>query len=213
MTVVDQIMIQLSMSMSKSQDSIYVDPLDMAEQQQNADKEYQQKAAELHDDLMRRTGGQAVEEDLGGWLLAIYITLILLVIFLAFDTIQTCIAKVITGDYLISLQVIPLNFILAYPAIKTIYNIRKRRNPLRSMAFYAVVSIIIAILIALSSFQDYTAIGFERAAFGHGLDPLALVTAISAAIKIVLSLAVGVGGYIYFATSKRVRRTLVNKEI
>ena len=54
-----------------SSKSLYVDPLLITENEAKEDANIQQRIKDSHDELMRRTGGQAVEEDLGGWLLAI----------------------------------------------------------------------------------------------------------------------------------------------
>ena len=70
---------------SLSNDSAYVDPLDFMERKTAQNQEVQEAIADAHDKLMAKTGGQAVEEDLGGWLLVFTLVLIFCVIFLAFD--------------------------------------------------------------------------------------------------------------------------------
>ena len=62
-----------------SNKSLYVDPLLIAENEAKEDTDIRQKIKDGHEELMRRTSGQAVEEDLGGWLLAITIIICLFV--------------------------------------------------------------------------------------------------------------------------------------
>ena len=195
---------------SLSNDSAYVDPLDFMERKTAQNQEVQEAIADAHDKLMAKTGGQAVEEDLGGWLLVFTLVLIFCVIFLAFDLGMSIVS--LKSDPYIFINVLANGLFIFFIGL-LLYDIFTRRNPLKWLAFFC-------FLLALSAIFDLwhgygffitTAISNYLATGRAGLQSLLQI--LSTAITVCSKAGLAIGLYMYFSNSKSVRRTLVGRDI
>ena len=129
-----------SQSYKNNDDSLYVDPLDIIEPDRTSTASDAQKAIQdAHERLMNKTGGQPVEEDLGGWLLVITILLIILLIISVIPALAWLLSA-LSGNVTVATSVIP-NTIIALTTGMFIQNIFQRRNPLRLLAIICTVLI------------------------------------------------------------------------
>ena len=127
---------------SSSNDSAYVDPLDFMTQKTAQNQEVQEAIADAHDKLMAKTGGQAVEEDLGGWLLVFTLVLIFCVIFLTFDLGMSIVS--LKSDPYIFINVLADGLFIFFIGL-LLYDIFTRRNPLKWLAFFCFLLVLSAI--------------------------------------------------------------------
>ena len=181
----------------RHKDSLYVDPLELASSDKQQLQEAKQAAIEAHERLMAKTGGQAVEEDLGGWLLAITIGLIVIIVLLVSDIIT----GIIGGAALCFLFSISL------------YDIFTRRNPLKWLTVVCIILVISAAIDLLGGYGAFviTAIRNQLATGHNGL--ASLLTTLSTAITVAAKIALAIGLYWYFVNSRRVRRTLIHTDV
>lgn len=195
----------------RHKDSLYVDPLELASSDKQQLQEAKQAAIEAHERLMAKTGGQAVEEDLGGWLLAITIGLIAIVVLLVSDII-TGILMMFGGSVWGILQVIG-GAALCFLFSISLYDIFTRRNPLKWLTVVCIVLVLSAILDLLSGYCFFviTAIRNQLATGHNGL--ASLLTTLSTAITVAAKIALAIGLYWYFVNSRRVRRTLIHTDV
>lgn len=193
------------------QDSLYIDPLEVATSDQRQLEEAKRAAAEAHERLMAKTGGQAVEEDLGGWLLAITIGLIVIVVLLVSDII-TGILMMFGGSVWSILQVIG-DTALCFLFSISLYDIFTRRNPLKWLTVVCIILVISATIDLLGGYGAFviTAIRNQLATGHNGL--ASLLTTLSTAITVAAKIALAIGLYWYFVNSRRVRRTLIHTDV
>lgn len=195
-----------------SSNSLYIDPLLIAENEAKEDTDIQQKIKDSHEELMRRTGGQAVEEDLGGWLLAITIIICLFVDFCLLQVILSVIAT-LSGNYPVIINGI-IYLICALLMAQILQNIFQRRNPTKSLARVCFVLVAFAVIelawLMVGSIPSSVMLGISpspdssfHVMFG------ALSQLFSAIWKVALSIVM----YSYFTNSKRVKRTLIHRDI
>lgn len=195
----------------RHKDSLYVDPLELASSDKQQLQEAKQAAIEAHERLMAKTGGQAVEEDLGGWLLAITIGLIIITAFLVGD-IAVGILIMFGGDIWGILQVIG-GIALCFLFGISIYDIFTRRNPLKWLTVVCIILVLSAVLDLLSGYCFFVIAAIRnQLATGHnGL--ASLFTTLSTAITVAVKVALAIGLYWYFVNSRRVQRTLIHTDI
>lgn len=202
-----------SQSYKNNDDSLYVDPLDIIEPDRTSTASDTQKAIQdAHERLMNKTGGQPVEEDLGGWLLVITILLIILLIISVIPALAW-LPSALSGNVTAATSVI-LNTIVALTTGMFIQNIFQRRNPLRLLAIICLVLIIYGVVELGLFFLDGLSTSISM---GLGTVPtngltillMSVFAVISAIAKVILAIVL----YGYFSTSKRVRRTLINNDI
>lgn len=202
-----------SQSYKNNDDSLYVDPLDIIEPDRASTASDAQKAIQdAHERLMNKTGGQPVEEDLGGWLLVITILLIILLIISVIPALAW-LPSALSGNVTAATSVI-LNTIIALTTGMFIQNIFQRRNPLRLLAIICLVLIIYGVVELGLFFLDGLSTSISM---GLGTIPtngltillMSVFAVISAIAKVILAIVL----YGYFSTSKRVRRTLINNDI
>lgn len=202
-----------SQSYKNNDDSLYVDPLDIIEPDRTSTASDTQKAIQdAHERLMNKTGGQPVEEDLGGWLLVITIMLIILLIISVIPALAWLLSA-LSGNVTAATSVIP-NAIIAVTTGMFIQNIFQRRNPLRLLAIICTVLITYGVVELGLFFLDGLSTSISM---GLGIIPtngltillMSVFTVISAIAKVILAIVL----YGYFSTSKRVRRTLINNDI
>lgn len=202
-----------SQSYKNNDDSLYVDPLDIIEPDRTSTASDAQKAIQdAHERLMNKTGGQPVEEDLGGWLLVITILLIILLIISVIPALAWLLSA-LSGNVTAATSVIP-NTIIAVTTGMFIQNIFQRRNPLRLLAIICTVLITYGVVELGLFFLDGLSTSISM---GLGIIPtngltillMSAFTVISAIAKVILAIVL----YGYFSTSKRVRRTLINNDI
>lgn len=202
-----------SQSYKNNDDSLYVDPLDIIEPDRTSTASDAQKAIQdAHERLMNKTGGQPVEEDLGGWLLVITILLIILLIISVIPALAW-LPSALSGNVTAATSVI-LNTIIALTTGMFIQNIFQRRNPLRLLAIICLVLIIYGVVELGLFFLDGLSTSISM---GLGTIPtngltillMSVFAVISAIAKVILAIVL----YGYFSTSKRVKRTLINNDI
>ena len=193
------------------QDSLYIDPLEVATSDQRQLEEAKKAAAEAHERLMAKTGGQAVEEDLGGWLLAITIGLIIITILLA-SNIVVGILTMFSGNMWGILQVIGSTALCFLFSI-SLYDIFTRRNPLKWLTVACIILVLSAIADLVSGYGLFvlTALRNQLATGRNGLDSLLLT--LSTGVTVVIKVTLAIGLYWYFVNSRRVRRTLIRTDI
>lgn len=200
-------------SYKNNDDSLYVDPLDIIEPDRTSTASDAQKAIQdAHERLMNKTGGQPVEEDLGGWLLVITIILIILLIISVIPALAWLLSA-LSGNVTAATSVIP-NTIIAVTTGMFIQNIFQRRNPLRLLAIICTVLVTYGVVELGLFFLDGLSTSISM---GLGIIPtngltillMSVFTVISAIAKVILAIVL----YGYFSTSKRVRRTLINNDI
>ena len=191
--------------------SLYVDPLELAASDKQQLDDAQAAAAEAHERLMAKTGGQAVEEDLGGWLLAITISLIVIIVLLVSDII-TGILMMFGGSVWGILQVIG-GAALCFLFSISLYDIFTRRNPLKWLTVVCIILVISAAIDLLGGYGAFviTAIRNQLATGHNGL--ASLLTTLSTAITVAAKIALAIGLYWYFVNSRRVRRTLIHTDV
>ena len=202
-----------SQSYKNNDDSLYVDPLDIIEPDRTRTASDAQKAIQdAHERLMNKTGGQPVEEDLGGWLLVVTIILIILLIISVIPALAWLLSA-LSGNVTAATSVIP-NTIIAVTTGMFIQNIFQRRNPLRLLAIICTVLITYGVVELGLFFLDGLSTSISM---GLGTIPtngltillMSVFTVIPAIAKVILAIVL----YGYFSTSKRVRRTLINNDI
>lgn len=192
--------------------TLYVDPLEVADKDARDDAINAASIKQAHDDLMTCTGGQAVEEELGGWLIAFLGGYYLALIYAIMQTVAIFISVAVGVVNIYNLILAGLSLALTYMLAKVVHNIHKRCNPLSKLA---IVSILLVTTGVMGVFSDWTTFASTvHYVVGHGLPrwTLLLMPIISAA-KVIALVSLGIGSYAYFSTSKRVKRTLINKEI
>ena len=200
-------------SYKNNDDSLYVDPLDIIEPDRTSTASDAQKAIQdAHERLMNKTGGQPVEEDLGGWLLVITILLIILLIISVIPALAW-LPSALSGNVTAATSVI-LNTIVALTTGMFIQNIFQRRNPLRLLAIICIVLVTYGVielgLFFLGGLSTSILIGLGTMPTNSLTILLMSVFAVISAIaKVILAIVL----YGYFSTSKRVRRTLINNDI
>lgn len=195
----------------RHKDSLYIDPLELASSDKQQLQEAKQAAIEAHERLMAKTGGQAVEEDLGGWLLAITIGLIIITILLASDIIVG-ILTMLGGNMWGILQVIGSTALCFLFSI-SLYDIFTRRNPLKWLTVACIILVLSAIADLVSGYGLFvlTALRNQLATGRNGLDSLLLT--LSTGVTVVIKVALAIGLYWYFVNSRRVQRTLIHTDI
>lgn len=195
-----------------SNKGLYVDPLLIAENETKEDANIQQRIKDSHDELMRRTGGQAVEEDLGGWLLAITIIICLFVGFCLLQVILSVIATV-SGNYPAIINGI-IYLICALLMAQILQNIFQRRNPTKSLARVCFVLTAFAVIelvqLMLGSIPSSVMLGISPSPDSSFHVIFGTLSQLFSAIwKVALSIVM----YSYFTNSKRVKRTLIHRDI
>lgn len=195
----------------RRKDGLYIDPLELASSDKQQLQEAKQAAIEAHERLMAKTGGQAVEEDLGGWLLAITIGLIIITILLASDIIVG-ILTMLGGNMWGILQVIGSTALCFLFSI-SLYDIFTRRNPLKWLTVACIILVLSAIADLVSGYGLFvlTALRNQLATGRNGLDSLLLT--LSTGVTVVIKVALAIGLYWYFVNSRRVQRTLIHTDI
>ena len=184
---------------SLSNDSAYVDPLDFMERKTAQNQEAQEAITDAHDKLMAKTGGQAVEEDLGGWLLVF--TLVLIFFVMSFKS-----------DPYIFTNVLADGLFIFFIGL-LLYDIFTRRNPLKWLALFCFLLVLSAIFDLWHGYGYFimTAISNYLATGRTGLQSLLQI--LSTAITVCSKAGLAIGLYMYFSNSKRVRRTLIGRDI
>lgn len=195
-----------------SSKGLYVDPLLIAENEARENADIQQKIKDSHDELMRRTGGQAVEEDLGGWLLTITVTICLFVGVCLFQIILSVIATV-SGNYLAIINGIA-HLIYALLMAQILQNIFQRRNPTKSLARVCFVLVAFAAIelvqLMIGSIPSSVMLGISPSPDSSFHVIFGTLSQLFSAIwKVALSIVM----YSYFTNSKRVKRTLIHRDI
>lgn len=195
-----------------SNNGLYVDPLLIAENEAKEDANIQQRIKDSHDELMRRTGGQAVEEDLGGWLLAITIIICLFVGFCLLQVILSVIAT-LSGNYPVIINGI-IYLICALLMAQILQNIFQRRNPTKSLARVCFVLVAFAVIelaqLMVGSIPSSVMLGISPSPDSSFHVIFGTLSQLFSAIwKVALSIAM----YSYFTNSKRVKRTLIHRDI
>ena len=197
-----------------SSKGLYVDPLLITENEAKEDANIQQRIKDSHDELMRRTGGQAVEEDLGGWLLAITAAICLFVGICLFQIILSIIATV-SGNYPAIINGI-IYLICTLLMAQILQNIFQRRNPTKSLARVCFVLVAFAVIelawLMVGSIPSSVMLGISPSpdsSFHVIFGTLTLSQLFSAIWKVALSIVM----YSYFTNSKRVKRTLIHRDI
>ena len=189
-----------SQSYKNNDDSLYVDPLDIIEPDRASTASDAQKAIQdAHERLMNKTGGQPVEEDLGGWLLVITILLIILLIISVIPALAW-LPSALSGNVTAATSVI-LNTIIALTTGMFIQNIFQRRNPLRLLAIICLVLIIYGVVELGLFFLDGLSTSISM---GLGTIPtngltillMSVFAVISAIAKVILAIVL----YGYFST-------------
>lgn len=195
-----------------SSKGLYVDPLLIAENEAKEDTDIQQKIKDGHEELMRRTGGQAVEEDLGGWLLAITIIICLFVGFCLLQVILSVIAT-LSGNYPVIINGI-IYLICALLMAQILQNIFQRRNPTKSLAR---VCFVLTAFVAIELVQ--LMLGSIPSSVMLGISPSpdssfhVMFGTLSQLFSAIWKVALSIVMYSYFTNSKRVKRTLINRDI
>ena len=195
-----------------SSKGLYVDPLLIAENEAKEDTDIQQKIKDGHEELMRRTGGQAVEEDLGGWLLAITIIICLFVGFCLLQVVLSVIAT-LSGNYPVIINGI-IYLICALLMAQILQNIFQRRNPTKSLARVCFVLTAFAAIelvqLMLGSIPSSVILGISPSPDSSFHVMFGTLSQLFSAIwKVALSIVM----YSYFTNSKRVKRTLIHRDI
>lgn len=195
-----------------SNKGLYVDPLLIAENEAKEDANIQQRIKDSHDELMRRTGGQAVEEDLGGWLLTITIIICLFVGICLFQIILSIIATV-SGNYPAIINSI-IYLICALLMAQILQNIFQRRNPTKSLArvcfVLAAFAAIELVQLMVGSIPNSVMLGISPSPDSSFHVIFGTLSQLFSAIwKVALSIVM----YSYFTNSKRVKRTLIHRDI
>lgn len=195
-----------------SNKGLYVDPLLIAENEAKEDANIQQRIKDSHDELMRRTGGQAVEEDLGGWLLAITAAICLFVGICLFQIILSIIATV-SGNYPAIINGI-IYLICALLMAQILQNIFQRRNPTKSLARVCFVLVAFAVIelawLMVGSIPSSVMLGISPSPDSSFHVIFGTLSQLFSAIwKVALSIVM----YSYFTNSKRVKRTLIHRDI
>ena len=195
-----------------SNNSLHIDPLLIAENEAKEDTDIQQKIKDSHEELMRRTGGQAVEEDLGGWLLAITVTICLFIGICLFQIILSVIATA-SGNYSVIINGV-IYLICALLMGRILQNIFQRRNPTKSLArvcfLLTAFAAIELVQLMLGSIPSSVMLGISPSPDSSIHVMLgALSQLFSAGWKVVLSIVM----HSYFTNSKRVKRTLIHRDI
>ena len=195
-----------------SSKGLYVDPLLIAENEAKEDANIQQRIKDSHDELMRRTGGQAVEEDLGGWLLAITIIICLFVGFCLLQVILSVIAT-LSGNYPVIINGI-IYLICALLMAQILQNIFQRRNPTKSLARVCFVLVAFAVIelawLMVGSIPSSVMLGISPSPDSSFHVLFGTLSQLFSAIwKVALSIVM----YSYFTNSKRVKRTLIHRDI
>lgn len=195
-----------------SNKGLYVDPLLIAENETKEDANIQQRIKDSHDELMRRTGGQAVEEDLGGWLLAITIIICLFVGFCLLQVILSVIAT-LSGNYPVIINGI-IYLICALLMAQILQNIFQRRNPTKSLARVCFVLVAFAVIelaqLMVGSIPSSVMLGISPSPDSSFHVIFGTLSQLFSAIwKVALSIVM----YSYFTNSKRVKRTLIHRDI
>lgn len=195
-----------------SNKGLYVDPLLIAENEAKEDANIQQRIKDSHDELMRRTGGQAVEEDLGGWLLAITVTICLFIGICLFQIILSVIAT-LSGNYPVIINGI-IYLICALLMAQILQNIFQRRNPTKSLARVCFVLVAFAVIelaqLMAGSIPSSVMLGISPSPDSSFHVIFGTLSQLFSAIwKVALSIVM----YSYFTNSKRVKRTLIHRDI
>lgn len=195
-----------------SSKGLYVDPLLITENEAKEDANIQQRIKDSHDELMRRTGGQAVEEDLGGWLLAITAAICLFVGICLFQIILSIIATV-SGNYPAIINGI-IYLICTLLMAQILQNIFQRRNPTKSLARVCFVLVAFAVIelawLMVGSIPSSVMLGISPSPDSSFHVIFGTLSQLFSAIwKVALSIVM----YSYFTNSKRVKRTLINRDI
>ena len=195
-----------------SNKGLYVDPLLIAENEAKEDTNIQQRIKDSHDELMRHTGGQAVEEDLGGWLLAIAAAICLFVGICLFQIILSIIATV-SGNYPAIINGI-IYLICALLMAQILQNIFQRRNPTKSLARVCFVLVAFAVIelawLMVGSIPSSVMLGISPSPDSSFHVIFGTLSQLFSAIwKVALSIVM----YSYFTNSKRVKRTLIHRDI
>lgn len=195
-----------------SSKGLYVDPLLITENEAKEDANIQQRIKDSHDELMRRTGGQAVEEDLGGWLLAITAAICLFVGICLFQIILSIIATV-SGNYTAIINGI-IYLICALLMAQILQNIFQRRNPTKSLARVCFVLVAFAVIelawLMVGSIPSSVMLGISPSPDSSFHVIFGTLSQLFSAIwKVALSIVM----YSYFTNSKRVKRTLIHRDI
>ena len=195
-----------------SNNSLHIDPLLIAENEAKEDTDIQQKIKDSHEELMRRTGGQAVEEDLGGWLLAITVTICLFIGICLFQIILSVIATA-SGNYSVIINGV-IYLICALLMGRILQNIFQRRNPTKSLArvcfLLTAFAAIELVQLMLGSIPSSVMLGISPSPDSSIHVMLGTLSQLfSAGWKVALSIVM----YSYFTNSKRVKRTLIHRDI
>ena len=194
--------------------SLYVDPLELSTSDQQADQDVAKKLQDSHDKLMAKTGGQAVEEDLGGWLLVITIGLIIFVL-IAVGSMVTNLLFALRphGHDITPVVLATVDLVLALYVGKIVYRIFRRQNPLKELSLIAVIIIAMAISNLLVDYGDFVLIAV-RSHLATGVTGLGgVVHTLYSLTKLVASVILAIGPLAYFTNSRRVRRTLIKSEM
>ena len=195
-----------------SNNSLYVDPLTIAEDEAKESEDIKQRIKDSHEELMRRTDGQAVEEDLGGWLLAITVVICLFIGSCLLQVILSVIAT-LSGNYPVIINGI-IYLICALLMAQILQNIFQRRNPTKSLARVCFVLTAFAAIelvqLMLGSIPSSVMLGISPSPDSSFHVIFGTLSQLFSAIwKVALSIVM----YSYFTNSKRVKRTLINRDI
>ena len=195
-----------------SNNSLYIDPLLIAENEAKEDTDIQQKIKDSHEELMRRTGGQAVEEDLGGWLLAITVIICLFIGICLFQIILSVIATA-SGNYQAIINGI-IYLICVLLMGQVLQNIFQRRNPTKSLAriCFALTAFaaIELVQLMLGSIPSSVMLGISPS---PDSDLHVIFGTLSQLLSAIWKLTLSIVMYSYFTNSKRVKRTLIHRDI